>query len=223
MGIEIALIDIDSPRGFTFVVPRQRRIMVQRSHTMGQIVDQIFAMCRPRSLDVIRIEAHGEVEGPFNAIVNRVEFGAAFNADTVSAFRSIRSLWSQPWQMPMYNVQNGYMYEIPRIEMHGCEVVPLIIPTLQALASYALTNVFGSSASQDVDARDGQNPYAIEGQVYRFVPEFPLPYIPVRTSMYHRRSSFEDFDASDQRRLFGRRPTIGRGPTIRADGQYRRV
>ena len=78
MGIEIALIDHRSPRGFTFVVPRQRRIMVQSSHTMGQIVDQILAMCRPRSLDVIRIEAHGQVEGEFNAIVDRVPFHSCY-------------------------------------------------------------------------------------------------------------------------------------------------
>jgi hypothetical protein len=178
MGIYLHLIDFRSPRGFEIVVPEGHRNAYQRmrispNDSMQTVVSNILRQYnRPSDrhpLDVIRIEAHGDYQGG-SAIVNKIKFGQAMDALTVDAFREIRPLWHVVYQPDDHGVR--YQSVIPRIEMHCCELVPGCNEALQALAVAAQAPVFASSLAQDVDARPGSDPFALErpGYIYRFNP-----------------------------------------------------
>ncbi len=178
MNIEFHLMDPRSPCGFDCVVARNRREIILETDTIAAVVTKLIRSCGTHRLNVVRIEAHGRV-GTASAIVNGIDFGCDMNATTVRDFQQIRSLWSRDY-VPAYLcselVPNYYPAFIPRIEMHGCEVVPGCNLTLQALANAANAPVFGSSSSQDVNANPGADAFAIEGPVFRFDPPHPTPY-----------------------------------------------
>jgi hypothetical protein len=176
MNIEFHLIDIRSPRGFEVVVPHNRWRQVLPEHNMSVVVDNLIAACGRNRLDVLRIEAHGVVSGEMSAIVDTIQLGSDMNSSTVLQFQRIRSLWSCPYQAPMLGTY--YPGVRRRIEMHCCELVPGCNSTLQALANAARAPVFATSASGDVNASAGGDPYALAEPVYRFNPPWPGPLQP---------------------------------------------
>jgi hypothetical protein len=179
MGIYLHLVDFRSPRGFEIVIPAgyrsaYQRMRVEAREPMGDLVGRIFQNYRNRGnghpLDVIRIEAHGIVHEP-NLYVTEIQFGLRMDESTVGAFRRIRPLWHTPYDPLQHAASHRLVF--PRIEIHGCGAVPGCNGTLAALARAAGAPVFATPADQDVDARPGRDPFALEGQIFRFNPLHP--------------------------------------------------
>jgi hypothetical protein len=167
-NIEFHLIDRRSPQGFTFVVPADRRVMIEPTDDMSAVVQKMVRRLGNHRIHVLRIEAHGTITG-IGTVVNTIQFGSAMNVATVSAFQRIRPLMSSSYSGPPTGGIN-YRTVHPRIEMHCCQLVPLCNPILQALANAVHVPLFASSAPQDVDARSRHAAYRIEPPVTRFEP-----------------------------------------------------
>jgi hypothetical protein len=144
--------------------------------TMSHLVSSIMHQYSRAGLDLIRIEAHGEVPAS-SSIVEEVQLGAGMGLRgerNVGYFYPIALLWSHAYSGSPVRLETPMHQVFPRIEFHACEPVPGCNAMLQALANAARAYVFASAHEQTVDLTVPRGRrFMLQGTVHRFYPQGP--------------------------------------------------